>query len=158
MKKYVLIAMAFIFAVSLSLTAQEAGSPKGPRIIQKREIRVEKHHGIVTPQMRADKMAKELGLTDAEKAKVKALIEKEYANRIKLQDEIEKSKQEFKTKFENAKKEHNEDLEKIIGKEKFQKLETLRTEKIKKMKHHRENMSDDSTFHGKKHMKEDLNK
>lgn len=148
MKKVGLLVLATLFMVSV-VTAQEQTTQGGQGMGHKREFR-ESHKGIATPQMRADRMAKELDLTDAEKAKVKELIEKQDANHIKMADEVNKVKQEFKTKFENQKKTNDVDLEKIIGKEKFQKLQSLRTEKMDKMKHHRENMRDGSTDSGKK--------
>ncbi len=145
MKKYALLVLASLFMFSVALSAQENGKQDGKKMmIQKREIRVEHHQGLVTPQMRADKMAKELGLSDAEKAKLKELIEKQDANRIKMADEVYKMKQEFKAKFEAQKKTNEADLEKVIGKEKFQKLQTMRTEKMEKMKQRMHKMHNDS--------------
>jgi Spy/CpxP family protein refolding chaperone len=128
---------ASLFIFSAAIIAQETAAPTAPQMIMRKEMRVEHHHGIVTPQMRADKMAKTLGLTDAEKSKVKELFEKQDAARIKMADEVYKIKQEMRVKFENARKANEADLEKIIGKDKFEKLQALKTEGKKKMEDHR---------------------
>ncbi len=135
MKKYAFLVLASLFMFSVALSAQEQVRLDGMKMMtQKGEIRAQHHQGMITPQMRADKMAKELSLSDAEKAKVKGLIEKQDANRIKMADDVYKMKQELKAKFEAQRKTNESDLQTIIGKDKFQKLITLRTEKMQKMK------------------------
>ncbi len=159
MKKYALLVLASLFMFSVALNAQEASAPMGKKMmIQKREIKMERHQGIVTPQMRADKMAKELSLTDAEKAKVKELFEKEDANRIKMADEVYKVKQEFKAKFEAQKKTNEVELQKIIGTEKFQKLQTLRTVNMEKMKERMHKMRNHSGGQGRQLPPEKMDK
>ena len=140
MKKYAFMIFASLFIFNAAIIAQEMAAPASPPMMMKKEMRIEHHHGIVTPLMRADKMAKTLGLTDAEKAKVKELFEKQDAARIKMADEVYKIKQEMKVKFENARKANEADLEKIIGKDKFEKLQALKTEGKKKMEDHRSMM------------------
>ena len=151
MKKYALLVLASLFMFSVALTAQESGMPPDGRNMmnQKREIKMERNHSMLTPQMRADRMAEQLGLTETEKGKVKEFIEKQDANCIKMADEVYKMKQEFKAKFEAQKKTNDAELEKIIGKEKFQKLQALRTEKQEKMKEHMGKMRNHSNAPGK---------
>jgi hypothetical protein len=102
---------------------------------------------MMTPQIRAERMAKELNLTDAEKSKVQALFEKENADRKSNQAEVQKTKEELKTDFEKQRKANNAELENIIGKEKYQKYVNLRQER---MKERREKMMNDSISHEKK--------
>ncbi len=136
MKKYAMFLLASALTMSVTVFAQEQTAP--PRQEKMRtEKRVEfrqKHKGIVTPQMRADKMAKELGLSDAEKAKVKTLIEKNDQLRIQRADEMQKMRKDFKAKIEKDRDAQKAELEKIIGKEKFDKLQAMRAEKAEKMK------------------------
>ena len=80
-------------------------------------------------------MAKQLNLTDAEKAKVKALFESQDANRQKKQAEMKKTREEMKAKFEAERKSQDAELQKIIGAEKFQKFQATRAERFEKMKH-----------------------
>jgi len=86
----------------------------------------------VSPVKRAERMAKELGLTDTEKAKVQAMFEKQEQSRVQHQAEINKIREEQKSKFEAERKAQDTELESIIGKDKFQQLQTLRTEHQKK--------------------------
>jgi len=132
MKKYVILVLASAFMFNVVVTAQEQMSPDRSKG-HNREFRGEQR-GPVTPQMRADRMAKELSLTDAEKVKVKALFEAQDAKRIKQQDEIQKAKEELRLKLEAERKTQDAELEKIIGTEKFQKLQALRAERQEKMK------------------------
>jgi hypothetical protein len=135
MKKIGLILLMAVFAASMSVSAQQRVAPRGERG-QRQEMR-EKAATHVTPQARAERMAKELELTDAEKAKVQELFEKQDAKRLKHQAEAGKKREEFRKKFEAERKAQDAELEKIIGKEKFQKHETMRTERMEKMKQRR---------------------
>ena len=155
MKKTGLLILACVFIVSMSGLAQEQ-APQHMRKGEKKEFK-EGEKPMMTPQQRAEKMAKELSLTDVEKAKVQALFEKEDLNRKNNQADAQKKRDELKTKFEKERKAHDAELESIIGKDKFQKLVTMRQEKMNRMKERKEKMMNDSTFHGKKHMKEDMN-
>lgn len=96
--------------------------------------------GKATPEMRADRMAEHLSLTDAEKAKVLELFKKEDAKMQAMKEEIralrqknEKISEEQKAKFEALRKTHEAELEKIIGKEKMAKLQAEREQQKQKM-------------------------
>ena len=133
MKKYGMLVVAFAFMLSLSAIAQDQMPPKGERGPKKEFRRGDKPQP--TAEMRADRMAKQLSLTDAEKAKVKALFESQDANRLKKQAEMKKTHEEMKAKFEAERKSQDAELQKIIGAEKFQKLQATRAERFEKMKH-----------------------
>lgn len=133
MKKNVYLVMCVMFVLTFTLSAQQPRMDKA-RTPQNSERRVgNRQGGMITPQMRADKMATELGLTDAEKLKVKVLFEKEDANRVKRMDETQATKKEMRAKFDNDRKSNDAELEKIIGKEKFQQLVNKRAEMKSKM-------------------------
>lgn len=133
MKKYGILVVVFAFMISLSASAQDQTPPKSEKGPKKEFRRGDKPQP--TAEMRADRMAKQLNLTDAEKVKVKALFESQDANRIKKQAEMKKTREEMKAKFEAERKSQDAELQKIIGAEKFQKLQATRAERFEKMKH-----------------------
>ena len=89
-------------------------------------------------EKRASKMAKLLGLTDAERNKVQDLFEKQKAKIEQHQAVANKVREEQKAQFETERRTMNADLEKIIGSEKFQKLENTRSERKEDLKERRE--------------------
>jgi periplasmic protein CpxP/Spy len=133
MKKYGMLVMALAFMFALSATAQDQMPPKGERGPKKEFRRGDKPRP--TAEMRVDRMAKQLSLTNAEKAKVKALFESQDAKHEKKQAEMKKMREEMKVKFEAERKAQDDELQKIIGAEKFQKLQATRAERFEKMKH-----------------------
>lgn len=137
MKKYGMFVLALAFIFSLAVSAQDQMPPQGENG-PKKEFR-QGNRPPATPQMRAERMAKQLSLTDAEKASVQALFEKQEANREKKKAEIQKTKEEMKTQFEADRKAQDAELEKIIGTEKFKKFEVARAERMERMKQRGEN-------------------
>jgi negative regulator of genetic competence, sporulation and motility len=79
-------------------------------------------------------MAKELGLSDAQKADVQALFEKQDVKRHQQMEKVEKLREELKAKYEAQHKSNDEALTNIIGKDKFQKLQAMRSDRMDKMK------------------------
>lgn len=133
MKKYFMLALVAIFTIGLSMNAQNQRQPKG-------EGRHGDHNRKITPELRVEKMSKELNLTADEKAKVLQLFvqQEEKMKAIKAENEklIEKKKAEVKErmeKFDAERKAQDAELEKIIGKEKFAKHQALRIEQLEKM-------------------------
>jgi len=143
MKKYEMLVLAFTFIFSFAISAQDQMPPQGEKG-PKKEFR-QGDRPQMSAQSRAERLAKQLSLTDAEKAKVQALFEKQDADRQKKQAEVQKTREEMKTKFENERKTQDEELAKIIGNEKFQKLQKMRTERLQKMQDRREMRQDNST-------------
>jgi hypothetical protein len=95
---------------------------------------------MVTPEKRADKMAKELELTDAQKADVKSLFEQQDEMRHQQMEKVEKMKADMKAQFESQHKTNEEALTKIIGQEKFLKLKAMHADHMDKMKDRMKNM------------------
>ena len=129
MKKYGMLVLAVSFIFSMAVMAQDQMPQRGQG-----GARPEMRQGnrqMATPQIRAERLAKELSLTDAEKTQVQALYEKQDAERQKLQADGQKSREEMKTQFDAQRKLMDENLEKIIGAEKMQKYQTLRAERMK---------------------------
>ncbi len=131
MKKYAMVALAAFFMISTVLTAQNQAQPKHERE-GKKEL---KHEGkkMVSPEQRAEFMAKQLELSDVDKAKVQSLFEKQEAKHKVQMEEIKEIKVEQKAKFEADRKVMETDLIKIIGNEKFQKLQAIQIDHLKKM-------------------------
>jgi len=136
MKKYAMLALATVFMFSVTVMAQNQTPPAG-RKGHKKELR----QGMgekVNAQQRAEHMSKVLGLTDAEKVKVQALFEKQDAKRVQHKAEVQKVRKVQMAQFANERKAQDAELEKIIGKEKFQKHESIRADRQEKMKQKRE--------------------
>jgi len=131
MKKYAMLVMASAILCSVAVSGQEETPPQGRKSERKEFKQAERPQ--VSPEKKAEKMAKELGLTDAEKVKVQALFEKQEAVRVQHQSEVIKLREEHLAKFEAERKAQDAQLVKIIGQEKFQKLENERTEFKAKM-------------------------
>lgn len=146
MKKYAVLALATVFMFGTTLFAQNQPQPKHQKEGKREFKRVEKK--MITPEKRAEFMAKQLELSDAEKAKVQALFEKQAASQKVQMEEIKKMRQEQKAKFEANRKAQEAELVKIIGNEKFQKLQAMQIEHLKKM-----NRGEKMKMMRKKHMK-----
>lgn len=158
MKKYVLFVMASFMLFGIAM-AQPQNSPQG-KMGMKNEFRNGKMP-MMSPQRRSEQMAKVLGLTDEEKVKVQALFEKQAADQKQLQAEVQKTRAEFKAKFESQRKAQDQELQSIIGQEKFSKLQSLRIEHmgkmISKMKHNGCRMMNDSTHRPQKFHRQPAN-
>ena len=138
MKKLFLMMFAVMLTVSFTMTAQER---QGRRNFnndnrQRQEVRMD-------AKERAEWMAKELNLTDAQKEQVKALFEEQDAKRTadvsKMREQRnqeitdrDKAHEEMRAMREQEMKENQENLEKIIGKENMEKLDNIRKERMSK--------------------------
>ena len=116
MKKYLIIMLSLLFVFSGAILAQEQVN-KPVNVIEKR----------------ADKIAKELGLTDVEKANVKALLEKQSVEVKKLKAELSPGENDFKVKMKELHKKQDEELKNLIGNEKYAKLKENRAAEKAKM-------------------------
>lgn len=126
MKKNVMLVMATAFMFSVATFAQNQTPQQGKKS-EKKEFK-QGDKSLLSPEMKADKMAKDLGLTDAQKLKVQALFEKQNVKRTQHQAEVKKIREDQKAKLDADRKSMDEELLNIIGKEKFQQLESKRTE------------------------------
>lgn len=126
MKKYFLMAFALMLTFSLSMSAQNRqGRQRMNNDNHRQEMRM-------TAQDRAEWMAKELDLNDAQKAEVLALFEKQDVKRSeqmsKMREQRDRStvnRDEMRSLREKEMKANQAELEKIIGKEKMEKLSEL---------------------------------
>lgn len=139
MRKIAMMALAAIFIMSLQAMAQN--NPRNTRQDNRRsqtEMRW-------TAKERAENMAKQLNLTNDETAKVQALFEKQDAERAEqivkhraerqnVMQDREQRRTEMQALREKAVAENDAELEKIIGKEKFEQWKEYRSEQQKKFR------------------------
>lgn len=151
MRKYGMLGLVASLMFSLALIAQ--GQPqqkniKGNRGDLKKEVRKD-----ISPEKKAEFMATQLGLTDAEKFKVQDLFIKQDAKSKKHMQEAKKLREEQKANYEAERTARDAELVKIIGNEKFQKLQSLRiaqlekTNRMYKMKLMQKSTSDHNQHH-----------
>ncbi|MEI7677226.1 MAG: hypothetical protein WCJ03_10635 [Bacteroidales bacterium] len=116
MKKYAIFMFSALLMFATTMNAQEnkEKKAKGPSI----EVRVEK-------------MATDLGLSNVEKATVKTLLEKQDAEKKQFMKDTDKESADFKPKMKELQKKQSAELKAAIGDEKFQKLQTLKAEEKK---------------------------
>jgi len=148
MKKYGMLVMAFAFIFSLAVSAQDQMPPQ-PRGKQQKEFK----HGEkpkLSAQKRAGYLAVDLELTDAQRAKVQALFEKQDKMREEHQAEVKKLREQEIAKMEAARKANDAEMEKIIGSEKFQQLKAKQAERQQKMEEKWSKKHGQPAFQGKR--------
>ena len=134
-----MLAIAAIFMFSMAIMAQDQAPQNGGNKGYNQSARPQ-----ATPQMRAERLAKQLSLTEDQKTKVQALFEKQEANRTKSQAEVNKTKEEKRAQFDADRKVQDEELAKIIGADKFQQFKAARAERMQKMQNRGDNVNSGS--------------
>lgn len=115
MKKHFIYAVAISLFIAVVANAQE--TTKKP---------------VNMSEKRAERMADELGLTTAEKANVQALLEKQAKDYKAAKEKLSPKDANFKTKLEALHKSQEQELEKLIGKDKYAKYkENRKQEKMR---------------------------
>jgi Spy/CpxP family protein refolding chaperone len=129
MKKHGMFLMAVGMMFYMAVSAQDQSSQTDNRP-PRQEMRQQQ-----TPQVRAERLAKQLGLTDDEKTKVQALFEKQNADREKMRSEgTNLTREQMRTKMDEMRKGEETEMQKILTPEKFTKYQELRKEQMEKMK------------------------
>ncbi|MDD3078688.1 MAG: hypothetical protein PHH37_06255 [Paludibacter sp.] len=143
MKKYVMLALTVIFSMSFVLNAQDQRPPRGERGPEGKRMEI-------TAKDRAERLAKQLELTEEQKAKVQALYEKQDKKREEMRAEAkeqrekaDKSREEMREKMEAERKANDTELESIIGKDKMTQLKQIREERMKRMQERRSDRRSD---------------
>lgn len=136
MKKYGILVMTLAFCFSLAVLAQNQMPPQPRGQHQKEFKHAEKPK--LSAQKRAGYLAVDLELTDAQRAKVQALFEKQDKIREERQAEIKKMKEQEMAKMDAERKANEAEMEKILGTEKYQQFKTKQAEKMQKMKEMKE--------------------
>jgi len=131
MKKYAKLFLASLFMFSMTAMAQEQTTP------EKKAVPNEMRQGQrqqLSAQVRAENLAKDLSLTDVEKAKIQVLYEKHDSIFNKFRSEVNRESPDFREKFKVLRDAQDTELESIIGKEKFQTWQTMRADRRQKMR------------------------
>jgi hypothetical protein len=116
MKKYLTLMLIAAFTFTFATSAQEK-TKNTANVIDKR----------------AEKMATELSLSDAEKAKVKVLLEKQSNDYNKLKSQLSPKSEDFKVKLKELRKAQNDELKKALGNEKYAKYKENRAQEKAKV-------------------------
>ena len=139
MKKLMYSLLAGLFVFNLSLSAQNGD-----------KARMGGGDRQFSPEQHAERLAKELNLTDAQKKQVAEFYTKQQDVRKKEREEFQKKKadvreenkaerEKFRAEREKIQKEHDVELEKIIGKDKMEQLKKNREERMQKNRENRPN-------------------
>lgn len=138
MKKFTIVTVAALLAVSLSVSAQDANRKRGDKKRAGSEMRM-------SAKDRTQRMAKQLNLSTDETVKVQALFEKNDAKRAtqiaknrelrdqQMQNRATRRKEMQELRAKNI-AEKDAELEKIIGKEKMETYKNLRQQRINRKK------------------------
>jgi len=127
MKKVALMALAAIFTVSFSMMAQQKTEKQGQKQRAPEEMQW-------NAKDRAARMAKQLELTEEQKAKVEALFEKQDVKHKELMEKYQGKREEMMKARDKAIEENNAELESIIGKEKMEQMKKMRDQNQQKMR------------------------
>ncbi len=135
MKNNRILLLAFGFIFGLTLSAQDQIPHNGEQRGQKPEMRQGGERHQMTPQQRAERLAKQLGFTDEEKTKVQALYEKQNTDREKLRSEnTSLDREQMRAKFEEMRKNEDAEMAKILSPESLKKYQEFRKAQMEKMK------------------------
>lgn len=93
----------------------------------------------MSAENRAEYWAKELNLTNEEKGKITELFKKQDETRMQQRSDMQKSREERQAFMESQRKSNDAEMERIIGKEKFQKYDSIRSERMQKMRDRKRN-------------------
>lgn len=130
MKKYLVFMFAAMLTVSLSVSAQNRQGRQG-------NFNRDRQSMQMTAKDRVEWIAKEVDLTDAQKAEVEELFKKQDAKRAEDMAKMRESREQSVANRDKMREEMREmrtkemeknqaELEKIIGKEKADKIKALR--------------------------------
>lgn len=124
MKRIVIIAGIALLSAGMWVSAQTTDRP-GAKKGERYEMR-QGNWEHMNPEKRAEMMASQLQLSEAEQVKLKALFEKQEAKAAKHREEMKKQRDENRAKMEAERKANQAELIKVIGQEKFNELQAKR--------------------------------
>lgn len=121
MKKQVLFLLIALLSISFSAFAQEPQRPGNGG----------GNRPQMDPKARAEQLAKDLELTDDQKVEVQKFYEQQQEAFKKIREEAGDDRDAARAKMQEFRKKSDVDLEKIIGKEKMEKLRAIQAERWK---------------------------
>ena len=135
MKKYLKLIFISMFLISMSAMAQQQVPPAGQGG-QGNGMRMRQQ---LPPKERAEAIAKELSLSDADKAKVQAIYEKNDSIFTKFRTEVSRDSPDFREKFTALRAAQDADLSAVIGKEKYEAYQKKVQERRQQMNNNNNN-------------------
>lgn len=132
MKKNLILMVGALFLISVASQAQNQKNVSDKEGTKK-EMRQNAPQRM-SAENRAEYWAKELNLTNEEKGKITELFKKQDETRMQQRADMQKSREERQAFMESQRKANDAEMEKIIGKEKFQKYDSIRSERMQKMR------------------------
>jgi hypothetical protein len=132
MKKNLILMVGALFLISVASQAQNQKNVSDKEGTKK-EMRQNAPQRM-SAENRAEYWAKELNLTNEEKGKITELFKKQDETRMQQRSDMQKSREERQAFMESQRKANDAEMEKIIGKEKFQKYDSIRSERMQKMR------------------------
>lgn len=143
-----LIALGLVvFGLTLSVNSMAQDQQNGNAPANSGFHQRSPHMPSISPDKRAARIAKELNLTNEQKAQLQALFEKEKiqmdqkkgqmqqqkAEMDKQRQEMKKQREEMRAQMEEARKAEDAEIRKIVGEEKFKQLVEKREAQKQKM-------------------------
>jgi len=132
MKKNLILMVGALFLISVASHAQNQKNVSDKEGTKK-EMRQNAPQRM-SAENRAEYWAKELNLTNEEKGKITELFKKQDETRMQQRADMQKSREERQAFMESQRKANDAEMEKIIGKEKFQKYDSISSERMQKMR------------------------
>lgn len=132
MKKNLILMVGALFLISVASHAQNQKNVSDKEGTKK-EMRQNAPQRM-SAENRAEYWAKELNLTNEEKGKITELFKKQDETRMQQRSDMQKSREERQAFMQSQRKANDAEMEKIIGKEKFQKYDSIRSERMQKMR------------------------
>ena len=124
-----MLVLTSVFMFSMVIMAQE----QTPNQVNKREFRQGDRQRL-TPEMRTERLTKDVTLSDEQKVKVQAMYQKQDSTFTKFRAEVKRDSPDFREKMKTLRDAQDAELESIIGTEKFQKQKQLRADRQQKMR------------------------
>lgn len=125
MKKQIVFLLVALMTVGQFLSAQNQQRQGGER-------------PQMNPKERAEHMAKELGLSDEQKAKIQALYEEQVVKMAEIRQQVQNDQEGRRQKMQELREKYDGELEKIIGKENFEKWRKLQQEQMRRLREQRQ--------------------
>lgn len=132
MKKYGMLVLASVFMFSLAVSAQDQPTPPPAKAGHRKEFK-QPERPKLSAQKLAGYLAVDLELTDAQRAKVQALFEKQDKVREERMTEMKKMHEQEMAKVKAEREANEAEMEKILGTEKFQQFKAIQAERQHKM-------------------------
>ena len=129
MRKSLLIVL---FTISVGIVVTFAHGRHHGNKMDKDRTEMRGEHKRFTAEERADRMAKELNLTDKERSEVAAMYKKQDEEFEKRREERQKQAEANRAERAVVCQAQDAELKMIIGEENFKKYEEIRSERMKK--------------------------